>query len=96
MTASSKPLEPNKMRRQGSRDVRLTLNRRHRIYFPAHHQSWALHTRELGEHVERVGFPTWPCEPLQNFRIYNRPMRDVRISGSARVKRKREQQPSVE
>ncbi len=52
MTAPSKSFEANEMRRQGSCDVSLALNRRHRIFFAAHHERGTLHARELAEHVD--------------------------------------------
>src|SRR5258707_10790819 len=96
MAATRKPCESNQMRRQGSRDISLTFDRRHRIFFSAHHESGTLYSREVGEHAERVVFPARLCEPLDDFRIAYSPTSDIRMARRAGVERKYEAQPIVE
>ena len=70
------------------RNVSLTLDRCHRILFFAHHKSGALHSREVRDHVEHMGFSSWPCEPLENFRIAHNSTERVGLAWTARVERK--------
>lgn len=54
MPAIGKPFELNQMRRKRRRDVRLALDRMHRIVLTAEHQGRTLNAMKIGKHVERV------------------------------------------
>src|SRR5262245_31186615 len=95
MAAVRKAFEVNEMGWQGSGDVNLTFDWRHRILFPTHHEGGTLDTREIRDQVECVVFPAWPCEPLEYLWITYSPTNDVWIARRASVKRKCEAQPSV-
>jgi hypothetical protein len=56
MAAPGKTVKANQMRRQGSCDICLTLDRRHGICFSAHNKGGTLYAREVSDHVECVVF----------------------------------------
>ena len=54
MSAVSKTLEAHKLCRQGSNDIGLAFDWRHRVIFPAHNQRWTTDTVQARKEVKTL------------------------------------------
>ena len=97
VAAIRKPFELHQMGRQRGCDIRLALDRMHRVVFAAHHQGWALNAMKVGEHVEGVALAPGFCGKVQRYlRLSDRTASEVRVARRTRIDGEGEFSPGVD
>ena len=96
VAASREALEASQVLRQGRGEIRLTLDRRHRVFLSAQHEGGALDPLKDREEVKRVPFTAGLCEPVTDLRMADGPLDRVGIARRPAVERECHAHPGLE